>query len=188
MIYMTPFIFGIFICAFFVYAIIAYKTYQVQAVKLFFQFIFYIYTLSVIKFTLLPLPIENTFIDMYRTDDNSFWVNYNFIPFSDLGKSFFLNIILFVPYGFGIKYITKKGNIFMHAVLAGTCIETMQAIISLLIGANYRSIDINDIMANGFGVIIGYMLWCSCLDVVFSLHDRNNVWLHGCFTHGEFGC
>ena len=41
-------------------------------------------------------------------------------------------------------------------------LETAQLGVSLLIGAAYRSVDINDVLLNAAGVLLGYALFRGC--------------------------
>jgi glycopeptide antibiotics resistance protein len=91
----------------------------------------------------------------------------NFIPFyfsSYTREIFFnnlLNIFLTIPFGFGINFVKdiKKQNLLWSAILVGLTIETLQFIISLSIGFPYRTIDINDIIMNALGVIVGFCIF-----------------------------
>ena len=89
----------------------------------------------------------------------------NLIPFKEMlrysiGSLGFIkntigNIVLFVPYGFFCFYYTKEKRIsigILVACIASFCIELVQ----FLIG---RSFDIDDIILNVFGAIIGFLLY-----------------------------
>ena len=90
----------------------------------------------------------------------------NFIPFRYL--SFFnsyvivleitRNILLTIPFGFGINWITKvkpKAMIWV-ATAVGLMIEFTQLIVSLGIAGVYRTVDITDVILNATGVLLGY--------------------------------
>lgn len=95
------------------------------------------------------------------------WSSSNFIPFTemlryDLGSPLFIrnvlgNVLLFLPYGFFITYLFAfkkiKIPLFLVAILS-TVIETTQ----LLIG---RVFDIDDIILNIVGGVLGYLLYQS---------------------------
>jgi glycopeptide antibiotics resistance protein len=68
---------------------------------------------------------------------------------------------LTVPFGFGAGLIFRMPakRIPWLAAAAGLSLETAQLAISLLIGAVYRGIDINDVMLNALGVLIGYSVF-----------------------------
>lgn len=93
------------------------------------------------------------------------WSTSNYTPFTEMfrynfgSKLFFKNVIgnmvMFLPYGFFIAYFLKVKNIFIMlglTLLASLSIETTQ----LLIG---RVFDIDDIILNLLGGIIGYYLY-----------------------------
>ncbi len=69
------------------------------------------------------------------------------------------NIVLTMPFGFGIPYIApvKARAIVWLAPALGILFETIQLGISLAIGAYYRGVDINDVILNAAGVWIGFI-------------------------------
>ncbi len=93
------------------------------------------------------------------------WSNSNFIPFKEMlrynfGSNLFIknvlgNIIMFVPYGFFVSYylnLKKPKSAFFLVLLVSFAIETTQ----LLIG---RVFDIDDIILNVLGGMIGYLIY-----------------------------
>lgn len=93
------------------------------------------------------------------------WTTSNFVPFKEIlrykfgTRLFFLNVIgnmlMFVPYGFFVGYILKTKKVITALVLGlitSITIETTQ----LQIG---RVFDIDDIILNVVGVIIGFYLF-----------------------------
>ena len=83
--------------------------------------------------------------------------NINLVPFaymfSDYGNSL-LNVLLFVPLGFFLPVLWKRFRSFLRTVLFGlgfsACIELLQLF-------TFRATDINDLMTNTVGTILG---WC----------------------------
>jgi len=70
------------------------------------------------------------------------------------------NIILTVPLGFLIKRFFSEISLISMALLGfviGAGIETMQYFLSHIYLIN-RSSDINDVIANGMGIVIGAIL------------------------------
>ena len=93
------------------------------------------------------------------------WSTSNFIPFKEMfryelfSKMFFKNVIgnmiMFMPYGFFISYILKvekKNLTFWLCLLTSCTIEVIQ----LLIG---RVFDVDDIMLNIVGGMVGYYIY-----------------------------
>lgn len=95
----------------------------------------------------------------------------NFVPFKTilfylLGNNGFVialinlvgNVVLLVPIGFLFSFIYSKTTwqkIIVLAVVVGLSIEVMQAVLGVGV------FDIDDLILNGFGVVIGY--WVSKL-------------------------
>lgn len=93
------------------------------------------------------------------------WSNSNFIPFKEMfryefGSVLFVrnvlgNMMMFVPFGFFVSYflkLEKPISIFLLSLLTSSTIETTQ----LLIG---RVFDVDDIILNVIGGILGFFLW-----------------------------
>ena len=93
------------------------------------------------------------------------WSSNNFIPFKEMlryrfGSRLFIknvmgNVLLFIPFGFFTSYILKRKRIYIPIILTiitSITIETTQ----LYIG---RVFDIDDIILNVVGGIIGYLLY-----------------------------
>lgn len=130
--------------------------------------LFWVYLLLVLRETLFPIPLSGDMFEVMRKE-MPFMAGVNltplyFGPLADIrvvGREIVLNIILTIPFGFGIHFIAQyraKGFLWL-AIGAGLGIEGMQLMISLLLGFPYRAIDINDVLLNIIGVFIGYMLF-----------------------------
>lgn len=127
--------------------------------------IFCVYLLYVTQQVFFPLEINGDYAEYMRREVPfmSFvnFVPFYFGPFATLQSSFqtiILNIILTIPFGFGINFIVNvKGKNFLWiAPAVGFSLEIAQLIISLLLRYPYRLIDINDVIMNTVGVLIGY--------------------------------
>ena len=79
-----------------------------------------------------------------------------FLPMVDDIKNTILNIILFVPLGIMLPFLWKKYNTFKATLVFGFF---MSMAIELLQILTYRATDINDIIANTLGAVIGYCLF-----------------------------
>ncbi|MDF7671889.1 VanZ family protein [Lactobacillus sp. ESL0701] len=85
-----------------------------------------------------------------------------YVPFQEIGQlGFWLNILMTIPLGIIIAVITKHQwqlkLITITGTLIGCFIEVTQFILDNLSLAS-RWVDINDVIANGLGFIIGYLL------------------------------
>jgi glycopeptide antibiotics resistance protein len=135
--------------------------------------IFWIYLLILVGLTIFPIPIGATAIGGARWRGTIPFIlsRINFVPFH-FGGLFSLpptvifreilgNILLTVPFGFGVIFIAplKVKNIPWLAFAVGLVIESTQLLISIGLGARYRGVDINDVILNALGVLIGYGLF-----------------------------
>ena len=93
------------------------------------------------------------------------WSSSNFIPFKEMfryrifSKLFFKNVVgnmlMFLPYGFFVSYFLKLNKtkiIFILSFIVSLTIETTQLIIG-------RVFDVDDIMLNIIGALVGYILY-----------------------------
>ncbi|MCE0536180.1 VanZ family protein [Kineosporia rhizophila] len=80
---------------------------------------------------------------------------------SGLGDQNLQNLLLGVPFGFGLPFLLRRGGRWLIAacLLFGAGLEASQAAASLLAGWAYRSIDVNDLIANDLGALLGLLLF-----------------------------
>ena len=98
----------------------------------------------------------------YGKLDNSI----NLIPFSSEGAmTYILNIIMFMPLGFLLPLIWENFRNAKKVVLMGFLMSLTIEICQLF---NIRTTDIDDLMMNTLGALVGYCCW-----KVFSLIFRN---------------
>lgn len=73
---------------------------------------------------------------------------------------FFGNIILFMPLGFSLCFYLEEKRKFLKmlgcVVLVTVLTETGQGVLNSLIQVNYRSVDVDDVMLNTFGGVLGF--------------------------------
>jgi len=131
-------------------------------IYLLFFSVFSIYIVFVLKYTIFPIPLDKELIETMRNNDTLAY--FNLMPFkfdlNDLSwqlKQVVYNIILTVPFGFGLPFLTRINK--RELILSTLAIECLQLIISLIIGFPYRYFDMNDIVFNLLGVIIGYFIF-----------------------------
>ncbi len=67
------------------------------------------------------------------------------------------NILLTIPFGFGICFLTslRGKRLFTLALITGLTLEGVQLFIGLVAGYYYHSVDINDVLLNALGVLVG---------------------------------
>jgi glycopeptide antibiotics resistance protein len=138
--------------------------------------LFWLYLLYVTSLIVFPIPLPGNF----GTRDSAFHIftRVNLVPFAFGGlfdgaptvifENLVGNILLTMPFGFGINFLTRlpARRIPWVALAVGLSLELNQLVVSLLIGIGYRGIDINDVILNAVGVLIGYGLF------------RMLIWLH----------
>jgi glycopeptide antibiotics resistance protein len=73
------------------------------------------------------------------------------------------NVLVFVPFGLLLPAIWPRLDGFWRMVLAGVAvgvsIELTQLAVSLAVGSWYRMSDVDDVILNTAGVLLGYGLW-----------------------------
>ncbi len=135
-------------------------TYFFTTVKEFTDRRFYLVCLLYLTFLgiILFTPISFTGTEVYIMPAGIGSVNLHKLEIFELG--FVENIILTIPLGFLIKKLFPSISIISMALLGfviGGGIETTQYYLSHLYLIN-RSSDINDVIANGIGIVIGSIL------------------------------
>ena len=113
--------------------------------------IMYIYLCYVLKYTQFPIYASQTFRSMIGLHA---WKNLNLVPLFNLTmedlETSFLNVLMTIPFGFGLPFITKSSfkKIAIAGLLIGVIIESLQGIIALLNGFSDRVVDLNDVIFN----------------------------------------
>ena len=85
-----------------------------------------------------------------------------FLPMIDDYKNTVLNIILFIPLGILLPFLWKKYNTLKATLMFGFLMSLAIEILQIL---TYRATDINDIIANTLGSVLGYFVFrtISCI-------------------------
>lgn len=167
-------LFGALILIFYIfYAIIK----KLQIEKIFLTSAIIIYLAAVVCVTLFPIKLHSPAvyfgeymcynIKPFFTIKNMLRTDTKYMIYQILG-----NVFLTVPYGIFVMVSKEKcsiiGLIFI-AVLFPACIESTQMLVGVTIGNIYRIIDIDDIILNTIGVIIGYLI---VLPFIFSKKNK----------------
>lgn len=132
-------------------------------------FLLFVYLGVVIAITLFPFPIQKELILEQREFN---YLSNNFIPFKGIVdmltserlyvivRNLVGNILLTMPLGFLLPLIFKKINkvkwILISGFLFSLSIENIQFILSLCLGFTYKIADVDDLILNTVGALLGY--------------------------------
>jgi len=153
---------------------------SLSKIYLFFYSIFYVYVFFVIKYTQFPIILND---EMRSIIGQNVFRDSNFLPFANLKynlKYIILNTVMTIPFGFGICFLIKTSfrKIILLGFGLGFLLELMQLIIALIVGFTFRYVDVNDIIFNTCGAVIGYSLF-KLLHMLFkSIVNKYNVKLN----------
>lgn len=152
--------------------------------------IFWFYLLLVIKWTLFPIDIDSFRREVLGTH---FMASMNLVPFyfgpftnpAHALPGLILNTILTMPAGFGISFVTrfKPRDLIWLVAVFGFGIEGLQLLISLMLGYPYRTIDVNDVIFNSLGVLLGYILFRLFVWVYIAVSQRLKIHHSGLFSY-----
>lgn len=115
-------------------------------------FLFYLWMV----FDVTGIGTLGDIIRYVRIGENPVIGGYNLVPFDSMGIGFVLNIIMCMPLGFLLPLTFKecrkcKRTVFMGAIFS-ILIEFTQIF-------NFRATDVDDLMTNICGTLIGYLIW-----------------------------
>ncbi len=151
------------------------------ASQLFLLGAFGLYLILLVAATLLPIDLSPDYRTIMRRD-TSFTERMNLIPFyfgpfgslSRNRDALIANILLTVPFGFGIGFVARMRprDLRWLPLAVGFGIEGAQLGIGLLLGYPYRVIDINDTIMNALGVLAGYTAFWLLASITLWLTER----------------
>jgi glycopeptide antibiotics resistance protein len=137
-------------------------------VYLIFVTIFYFYIAKVLDYTLIQfqsLLLLKYFVPELMLQGQEHGKALNLIPLLTLTgadlKTSLLNILLFVPFGFGLPFITsfRMKKVVVVGLLLSVAIEFLQFVTGFIANTTFRIADINDLIFNTIGVTVGYMFF-----------------------------
>src|SRR4051794_31505575 len=130
--------------------------------------IFYAYIFKVLDYTLFQfqsLLLLKFFTPSLILNGQTAGKNMNLVPLvtlipQDLNTSL-LNILLLVPFGFGLPFITnlRMKKIVVMGALVSIVIESLQLVTGFMAKITFRIADVNDVIFNTVGAAIGYILF-----------------------------
>lgn len=98
--------------------------------------------------------------------------NINLIPFSNgIGITFYLNIIMCIPLGFLLPFIWKEYRKLYKTLLLGAGFSLLIEVSQLI---TTRATDIDDLIANTIGAVIGYFIWM-VFNKIFKKHFKDGL-------------
>ena len=155
------------------------KKYKSHVYLLFFT-IFYFYIIAVLYYTIFMF--QSLFLldwlgpNQLMLKGRTVAQDINLIPLLALRladvKTSLLNIALFIPFGFGLPFITKlqMRKVIVAGVLFSVSIEFLQLLTGVMAHMTFRTSDINDVIFNTTGAVVGYLLFTWCMRIY-----RNHV-------------
>jgi len=145
---------------------------------------FYIYLVLVVEKTMMPIPLNVTQIEMWKEAFIGDVSLFNFMPSIEIGNNLWvsnmmLNVIMFVP--FGILWPLHKRKIsakfvFISSLIFTCIIEFYQLGMAVTIEAPLWYFDMNDIIANVLGGMIGYLLLKIFSPLLFKRISKNEFY------------
>ncbi len=152
-------------------------------------FLFFVYVAGLLSVTLFPMPVHRNIISAMRYRN---YISHNFIPLKDLlthfrffgfhgitNRIFLGNLILLAPAGFFIPIIFKRVSTLSKTVLVGLglslTIESLQLVISLILGFAYRSANIDDVILNTLGALLGFIALQISLPILAKFIDVSHL-------------
>ena len=96
-----------------------------------------------------------------------------FIPMVTDNKNTILNVFLFVPLGIMLPFLWKRYSTLKDTVFFGLGMSLSIEVLQIL---TYRATDVNDIIANTIGVVLGYYIFRGTSRIIPSTSKfaRNN--------------
>ena len=156
-----------------IYIILILGTYKkTSKQKLFIVSMIYFISVFIIMMTLFPIPVDPVVLQ-YNRDMGFQYIN-NIVPFrmiyyivksETLGGIIYQlggNLIMLFPLGYLIPMATDKKIDLKRAIFImfciTFCIESAQLIIGKILNFNYRCFDVDDMILNTAGGVLGYIM------------------------------
>jgi glycopeptide antibiotics resistance protein len=120
---------------------------------------FGVYLLFAIDIVFFPIRAGTPYFEGFGWSVNLIPLNFDFSELPNVVLMQILqNVLLTVPLGFGIRLmvpVSPRRAVWL-ALAVGFSTEALQLMIGLLLGYPYRIIDVNDLLLNALGVLVGY--------------------------------
>lgn len=132
------------------------------------------YVCALVAVTLFPIPFQAELLDLRRSEQVIFNNYYPFRTISDVlahgGTRVLLlqlggNLFLLIPLTFLLPILYRRFRSFKSTVIVAVAvslsIEFLQLIISAVLGFTYKVTDVDDLIINVFGAMIGYGVYAA---------------------------
>lgn len=146
--------------------------YRGNIIRLLIESVFVVYLTVLISVAFFPIPYQEASDPLLKGMQQT----NNFIPFNSIIgtvttavdvfvvlKQIMGNLIMLLPFGVLLPMVWRKQSSGVKMLCTGLVtsllIEILQLLISQIIGFQYRSFDIDDLMLNTLGFFIGYQLY-----------------------------
>ena len=122
--------------------------------------VMYIYLCVVLDLTQFPIYASEGM--KAAMGGQNVWREMNLIPLktivTDFSMESVLNIIVTIPLGFGLSFLMRCSwrHIMLSGLLVGGRAEAGQLLTALWVGFTFRHVNIDDILLNIIGVLLGY--------------------------------
>lgn len=104
------------------------------------------------------------------------YLNFNFIPFAVNGISTnALNIIMFVPFGMLLPILWEDFESFKKTVETGFLFSVFIEITQIF---NFRATDIDDLMMNTLGTVIGFVIYYLIFEKILKWKSKDNNFIN----------
>jgi glycopeptide antibiotics resistance protein len=118
------------------------------------RLLFSLYTVAVLTVTVFPIRV-------HRRTRGPWWAVFQLVPGHVPALSFALNIVMFIPFGVLVPLLWPRAGTVRRiagwALAASAAIELTQLLLWLTLG-NYRTVDVNDLIANTAGGVLGLVV------------------------------
>ncbi|QYF82572.1 VanZ family protein [Brevibacterium sp. PAMC21349] len=162
-----------FIILYIILALILKLSFKKSYTYLLFYTIMYVYLCNVINLTQFPIYVDDDQREAFG--GQNVWREMNLTPFKyEFTKLSFFNILMTVPLGFGLPFLFKASfkKILIAGVLTGIIIESGQLLTALYAGYTFRFVDIDDVIFNISGTLLGYFILFKLFRLTFHILVR----------------
>ena len=164
-----------FIPAIILIAIVLVKSYKKHHswYRLIFLFTFFIYFMGVLNYTVFPFDFVDRGIEYNKMNS----INLTPLNIQNINEAL-LNILLTIPFGIMYPIFSKKHSwkiSLLYGALFGISIELIQLTILILSNLYFRVVDVNDVIFNTIGAVIGYALVYAVVSLIKMAKLNTNV-------------